>query len=209
MNTKPGIFISLEGIDGSGKTTQREVIKEYLQSIWRPHTITREPGGTPMAELIRELILRPHDEPVDIVTESLLFYASRKQHIERVIKPHLTAGNVVVSDRFSDSTYSYQYAKGIAPEKIDAIELVAIGNFKPDITFYFDIDIDTSLERANARGKLDRMETEFIQSAQRVIEGYNMRVQADPMRFIIIDAKQSIEDVTKDILAHMKIILQN
>jgi len=191
-----GIMISLEGIDGAGKTTQREAIAQYFKEKGIPYIQTREPGGTPFAEQIRELLKSNRDEPVDIVTETLLFYAARKQHIEQVIEPHLAKGVVVLCDRFSDSTFAYQRAKGIRSFQIADIEKVSIGFFKPDYTFYFDIDIETSKLRATARGKLDRMEEEFYANAIRTIEGYKMRIAQDPARFLVIDGKPHPTEVT-------------
>jgi dTMP kinase len=182
-------MISLEGIDGAGKTTQRDVIEEYLQLKGIPYIVTREPGGTPFAEKIRELLLSPHDEKVDIVAETMMFYAARQQHVAQCIEPHLAKGYVVLCDRFSDSTFSYQRAKGIHSKQIEAIEKASIGDFKPNWTIYFDIDVETSMKRAAARGRLDRMETEFYENAEQSIEGYKMRIAQDPARFIVLDAR--------------------
>jgi dTMP kinase len=184
-----GIMISLEGIDGAGKTTQRDVMLEYLQEKGIPHIVTREPGGTPFAEKIRELILSSHDEKVDIVAETLLFFAARRQHLIECIEPHLAKGFVVLCDRFADSSFAYQRAKGIHSAQIRAIECASIGEFKPNWTFYFDIDVETSMRRAAARGKLDRMETEFYENAEKTIEGYKMRYAQDPARFLMIDGR--------------------
>jgi dTMP kinase len=184
-----GIMISLEGIDGAGKTTQRDVVLEYLQEKGIPHIVTREPGGTPFAEKIRELLLSPQDEPVDIVAETMLFYAARQQHVAQCIEPYLAKGYVVLCDRFADSSFAYQRAKGISSAQITAIEKASIGDFKPNWTFYFDIDIETSKLRAAARGKLDRLEEEFYANAIRTIEGYKMRIVQDPARFLVIDGK--------------------
>lgn len=186
-----GIMISLEGIDGAGKTTQREVIQEYLQEKGISFITTREPGGTPIAEHLRDFLKAPmpSDEKIDIVTETMLFYAARRQHVVSCIEPHLAKGIVVLCDRFADSTFAYQRAKGIPSAQIAAIEKACIGDFKPNWTFYFDIDVDTSMERASARGKLDRMETEFYENAVQTIEGYKMRITQDPARFIVIDGK--------------------
>lgn len=184
-----GIMISLEGIDGAGKTTQRDVVEEYLQTKGIPYIVTREPGGTLIAEKIRELLLSKHDESMDIVAETMLFYAARKQHIEAVIEPNLAKGFVVLCDRFADSTFAYQRAKGIKSFQIADIEKASIGFFKPNWTFYFDIDIETSMQRAAARGKLDRMEEEFYANAVATIEGYKMRIAQDPARFLVIDGR--------------------
>jgi dTMP kinase len=189
-------MISLEGIDGAGKTTQREMIVEYLKEKGLPFITTREPGGTQIAEKIRELLLSQHDESMDIVAETMLFYAARKQHIEAVIEPHLAKGYIVLCDRFADSTFAYQYAKGIRSHQISDIEKVSIGHFKPDHTLYFDIDIETSMVRAAGRGRLDRMEEEFYANAIKTIEGYKLRVQNDPARFVVIDGKSSPAEVS-------------
>jgi dTMP kinase len=202
-----GIMISLEGIDGAGKTTQRDVVEEYLQSKGIKYIVTREPGGTYIAEKIRELLLSKHDEPMDIVAETMLFYAARKQHIEAVIEPHLAKGYVVLCDRFADSTFAYQRAKGIRSHQIADIEKVSIGFFKPDYTFYFDIDIDTSMQRAAARGKLDRMEEEFYKNAVATIEGYKMRIVQDPARFLVIDGRPHPTEVAAVVRATLDKII--
>lgn len=194
---RTGFLISLEGIDGSGKSTMRDVMAEHLLSRGIPVIKTREPGGTPFAERIRELLLAPSDEPVNVVTETALFFAARKQHIESVIKPALKNGYVVLSDRFTDSAYSYQYSKGITFEEIGAIEQATIGDFKPHHTFYYDIDRETSLIRHAARGRLmDRMEHEFYELCDKTIEGYKRRMVEDRERFVLIDARPSLEIVT-------------
>lgn len=203
-----GLFISLEGIDGAGKTELRDRMYDHLMSRGVPTIRTREPGGTPMAEEIRTLLLKPHDEPVDIVAETALFYAARKQHMERVIIPFMKQGYVVISDRFSDSAFSYQYAKGIEFEAIEAIERAVIGDFKPHHTFYLDIDVETSLARHTHRGRMrDRMEDEFYATAQRAISGYSRRIMGDPGRFVVVDAKPPQEIVTAVVLAHLDNII--
>lgn len=186
-----GIMISLEGIDGAGKTTQRDVIQEYLQEKGISFIVTREPGGTPIAEHLRDFLKAPmpSDEKIDIVTETMLFYAARRQHVVACIEPYLAQGYVVLCDRFADSTFSYQRAKGISSKQIEAIEKASIGDFKPNWTFYFDIDVETSRLRAAARGRLDRMETEFYENAEQTMEGYKMRIAQDPARFIVIDGR--------------------
>lgn len=198
---RTGIFISLEGIDGAGKSDLRDFMYDHLVKRGIPTIRTREPGGTPLAEQMRELLLKPSDEKWNIVSETAVYYAARKQHIEQVIKPYLAQGYVVLSDRFSDSAYSYQYAKGISQEEIRKIELATIGDFKPHHTFYMDIDIETSLIRHKARGRpLDRMEEEFYANAVKSIEGYKLRIAEDPGRFIIIDAKPPQDVVVADAL---------
>jgi dTMP kinase len=196
-------MISLEGIDGAGKTTQRDVIQEYLQEKGIPHIVTREPGGTPIAEKIREILLAPHDEQMDIVAETMLFYAARRQHITQVIEPYLAKGYVVLCDRFADSSFAYQYAKGISSARIMEIEKASIRDFKPNWTFYFDIDVDTSRIRAAARGRLDRMETEFYDNAVETIQGYKIRIQEDPARFLVIDGKPHPTEVAVSVRSAM------
>lgn len=202
-----GIMISLEGIDGAGKTTQRDVVEEYLQEKGIKYIVTREPGGTYIAEKIRELLLANHDEPMDIVAETMLFYAARKQHIAAVIEPHLAKGYVVLCDRFADSSFAYQRAKGIASKQIADIEQASIGDFKPNWTFYFDIDVETSRIRAAARGKLDRMETEFYDNAAMTIEGYRQRIVLDPARFLVIDGRPHPTEVAAVVRATLDKII--
>jgi dTMP kinase len=205
---RTGILISLEGIDGSGKSTMRDIMAEHLLSRGVPVIRTREPGGTPFAESIRELLLAPSDEPVNVVTETALFFAARKQHIEAVIKPYLKQGYVVLSDRFTDSTYSYQYSKDIAFEEIGAIEKATIGDFKPHHTFYYDIDRETSLLRHAARGRLmDRMEHEFYEKCDKTLEGYRRRMADDPERFVVIDARRSLDAVTAETIKQLDLLI--
>lgn len=202
-----GLFISLEGIDGAGKTEMRDFMADHLTKRGIPVIRTREPGGTPLAEEIRELLLKKREadyEPFDIVAETAMFFAARRQHLTQLIKPKMAQGYVVLSDRFSDSAYSYQYAKGISHEAIRAIEVATIGNYKPNHTFFLDIDVETSLARHTARGRpLDRMEEEFYGTAQKAIEGYNQRIWADQDRFIVIDAKPPQEEVVAEVLKQL------
>lgn len=202
-----GLFISLEGIDGAGKSEMRDFMADHLTKRGIPVIKTREPGGTPLAEEMRELLLKPRApdyEPFDIVAETSMFFAARRQHLTQLIQPRLAQGYVVLSDRFSDSAYSYQYAKGISHEAIRAIEVANIHNFKPDHTFYLDIDVETSLARHTARGRpLDRMESEFYATAEKALEGYQQRIWSDQDRFIVIDAKPPQEQVVAEVLKQL------
>lgn len=205
---RTGFFLSLEGIDGSGKSTMRGILAKHLESRGIPVIQTREPGGTPFAEEIRELLLKPRDEPVDIYAETALFFAARKQHIEKVIKPHLAKGYVVLSDRFTDSAYAYQYSKGISFEEIHAIEQAVMGDFKPHKTFYFDISKETSLERHRLRGNAyDRMELEFYERCEIAVAGYRRRSLEDLPRFHCIDATPPLDVVAAEAIKQLDLLI--
>lgn len=156
-----GFFLCLEGIDGSGKTTQREMIVDWFRKHNIDPLVTREPGGTVMAEEIREVLLKGRDEIVHGRTEALLFYAARVQHVENVIRPALEAGRVVVCDRFYHSTYAYQAAgRGIRFSEMDKLHSFALGEMRPDKVFYYSIDPAVARERLKLRGGLNRLDTE-------------------------------------------------
>lgn len=200
-----GIMITLEGIDGAGKGAARDTVQAYLAERGIPFIITREPGGTPLAEELREFLLKPvsarsHDERMEIGAETAGFFTARRQHIESLIRPRLDTGWVVVSDRFTDSTYAYQGAKGISYDSIAEMDKAIVGTFRPDHTIYLDIDVETSLARHTSRGRaMDRMEEEFYANAVKTIQGYQQRINGDPDRFIVIDAKPPIDEVQAEV----------
>lgn len=205
MSNKPrGKFITLEGSEGVGKSTNMAVIKNWLQENNIDYVATREPGGTPLAEEIRQLLLSPREERVDATAELLLVFAARAQHINTFIKPHLERGTWVLSDRFTDATFAYQgYGRGLNLSLIEQLEQTVQQGLQPDLTVYLDVDVKVGLERARARGELDRFEQEAIDFFERVRQGYLARVNQNPARFAVVDAGQVIEKVGLDVKAQL------
>lgn len=189
-------FISLEGAEGVGKTTCADFVKRYLESHGVSEVIlTHEPGGTPLAEKIRDLLLDPDGESVSDATELLLMFASRAQHVAHKIKPALARGQWVVCSRFSDSSRAYQgYGRGHSLTVIDQLAQLAHPQLEPDLTLLFDLPVEVGLERARSRGQLDRIEQEQQQFFERVRQGYLVMAQQH-QRFKIIDASGSLKDV--------------
>jgi dTMP kinase len=195
-----GKFISLEGGEGSGKTTAIHFIKEWLESRNIPYLMTREPGGTPLAEEIRQLILTPRDESVNDVTELLLVFAARAQHLSEKIQPALEKGIWVISDRFLDSSYVYQgKARGGDLAMLDQLATWVVGDNKPDATLLLDISVELGQERVVQRQHQDRLDKESLIFHQKVRDGFLERASADPERIKIVDASQSLEAVQKQI----------
>ncbi len=195
-----GKFITLEGTEGVGKTTNLKFIQDYLQKRGVPLRVTREPGGTPLAEQVRELLLARREEAVDEKAELLLVFAARAQHLHQVILPALANGEWVLSDRFTDATYAYQGAgRGLSLELIETLENLVQGSLRPDLTIVLDIDVETGLTRAGQRAELDRFETEAVGFFERVRSGYQQRIQACPQRYRVVDAGQDLPAVQADI----------
>ncbi|HEB27031.1 MAG TPA: dTMP kinase [Porticoccus sp.] len=200
MSSKIGKFITIEGVEGVGKTTNINFIRQWLAQLNIPHVATREPGGTPLAESIRELLLSPRDETVDENTELLMMFAARAQHLAEVIVPALEQGKWVLCDRFTDATYAYQGGgRGVSMEKIAQLETLVQGALRPDLTLVLDIPVDQGLARAKNRSAPDRFEQEKIAFFERVRECYLARVKAEPHRYQVIDASQSLDRVQADI----------
>lgn len=199
-----GKFITIEGSEGVGKSTNIAFIREQIEFKGINLLITREPGGTPLAENIRELLLAKRAESVDDLTELLLMFAARAQHINQLIEPALAVGQWVLCDRFTDSTFAYQGGgRGLDNSVIRQLECLVQKNFQPDITFYLDIDVKVGLSRAAERAELDRFESEEIAFFERVRKAYLKRVNDDPKRFRVIDASQSLERVQASILEEL------
>lgn len=194
-----GKFITLEGGEGVGKTTSLHFIEDYLKAKGLDLIVTREPGGTPYAEKIRDVLLQPSSEKVAEDTELLLMFASRAQHLAELIKPAIAQGKWVLCSRFTDSTYAYQGGgRGISFERIKVLEDWVHGDFQPDLTLYFDLPVEIGMARAKARGELDRIEQEDLVFFERVRQAYLKRAKASS-RYKIIDASQSIENVQTQI----------
>ncbi|EME00873.1 MULTISPECIES: dTMP kinase [Stutzerimonas stutzeri subgroup] len=197
-----GLFVTLEGPEGAGKSTNREYLAERLRARGVDVVLTREPGGTPLAERIRELLLTPADEPMAVDTELLLVFAARAQHLAQVIRPALERGAVVLCDRFTDATYAYQGGgRGLSIERIAQLEVFVQGELRPDLTLIFDLSVEIGLARAAARGRLDRFEQEGIRFFESVRRAYLDRAKAAPSRYRIIDAAQPLNTVQQDIQA--------
>ncbi|NQD93299.1 dTMP kinase, partial [Pseudomonas sp. CrR25] len=184
-----GLFITLEGPEGAGKSTNRDYLAARLVERGIEVLLTREPGGTPLAERVRELLLAPSDEPMAADTELLLMFAARAQHLAQVIRPALARGCVVICDRFTDATYAYQGGgRGVAEARIAILENFVQDGLRPDLTLVFDLPVEVGLARAVARGRLDRFEQEGRGFFEAVRQAYLRRAGADPQRYRILDA---------------------
>ena len=180
MQDSKARFITIEGIEGVGKSTNIDFITRYLDRAGLPWTVTREPGGTPLAEQIRQLLLAQHSETMAEMTELLLIFAARAQHLAQVIRPALAQGRWVVSDRFTDATYAYQGGgRGLSSETIARLELLVQEELRPDLTIILDLDPGTGLERARQRASLDRFELEKLGFFERVRKSYLQRAADD------------------------------
>lgn len=194
-----GRFITFEGIDGAGKTTQIDALEAWLVSTGREVVRTREPGGTPLGEKIRTMLL---NDDMDVTAETLLFFASRAEHIARVIVPALARGAWVLSDRFTDATYAYQVGgKGFDPAKVEALEALVQGSLQPFRTILFDIAPEEAARRLAKARAADRFERESCDFFTRVREAYLHRAERSPERFVILDAAQSPQAITEELLA--------
>ena len=200
---KRGVFITVEGTEGVGKSTNIAFIQQWLSSRGIQLRLTREPGGTPLAEEVRELLLKPRDEKVNEDAEILLVFAARAQHLNTVIKPALESGEWVLSDRFTDATFAYQGAgRGISWDKITQLENYVQGDLRPDLTLLLDVPVEVGMRRAQKRGALDRFEQEKQVFFEKVRAGYHQRVKAEPDRFALIDASVPLDQVQAQI-AHI------
>lgn len=197
-----GLFVSFEGIDGSGKSTQARMLAESLKADGRPVLLTREPGGSPGAEEIRNLVLNGDPDRWSAETEILLFTAARRDHMERTIGPALDAGQVVICDRFADSTRMYQgLSRGDLRDLVDKLHALMIGR-EPDLTVLIDMDPETGLSRALGREGIDtRFEGFGLDLQQQMRDGFLALAAAAPDRFRVIDGNRPIETVAKDVAA--------
>lgn len=189
---KPNYFITVEGIEGAGKSSMVRFIHQWLTEREITHLVTREPGGTEIAEDIRHLLLRHHQEKMAVDTELLLMFASRAQHIDQVIRPALGAGQWVLCDRFTDATYAYQGGgRGIPKSRIAQIERWVQGDLRPDYVILLDVPAHVGLRRIQRRAA-DRIEQEKVQFFERVRQSYRQRALADPARYKLFAANQSL-----------------
>ena len=199
------MFISFEGTEGVGKTTLIRKIHQYFEQQGKQVLLTREPGGTPLAEQIRSLLLAVnHEEQMSHDTELLLIYAARAQHLQQVIVPALEAGKIVLSDRFTDASFAYQCAgRGLSQEKLQLLNQTFVSQM-PNITFWLDAPIELGMTRARERGALDRFEQEKLSFFAKVRAGYETLWQADPERIKRLDATQNADVVFEEALRYLK-----
>lgn len=199
------MFISFEGTEGVGKTTLIQKIYQHYQDLGEQVILTREPGGTALAEQIRHLLLTPNqDEKMCSDTELLLMYAARAQHLDQVILPALEAGKIVLCDRFSDASYAYQcMGRGLSKTKLNLLNSNFVARM-PDVTFWLDAPIELGMARARVRGELDRFEQEKISFFEKVRAGYQELHQQDPQRIKKLDATQQPEQVFAQALSCLK-----
>lgn len=201
---KQGLFITLEGGEGVGKTSNVLFIQQLLEQAGKRVVTTREPGGTVGAEKIRQLLLDKSDEKLTDVSELLLMFAARAQHIEEVIKPALAQGSWVLCDRFTDATYAYQGGgRGMDNTVIAWLEQTVQGDLKPNLTLLLDAPIKIGMARANKRGELDRFESEKMAFFARVRACYLQRAEDEPLRIKPIDARQSLDQVQQAIIVEI------
>lgn len=191
-----GLFISFEGVEGTGKTTQARMLKEALEARGRKCKLTVEPGGTPLSEKIRGLLLDVSHSNMDSMTELLLYLAARRQHLAELVIPSMEAGVDVITDRFSDSTMAYQgHGRGIDRELISKLDEMVTGSMRPDITILMDLDVSEGLRRNRGADKVDRMELESIGFHERVRAGFKAIADAEPGRVVTIDASAGIDEI--------------
>ncbi|MET4027618.1 dTMP kinase [Marinobacter sp. MBR-99] len=197
-----GRFITFEGTEGVGKSTQLENAANTLKDLGVDFIVTREPGGTPMAENIRELLLSPREEPVHETTELLLMFAARAQHLHNRILPALDKGQWVLCDRFTDATFAYQGGgRGVPAERIALLETLVQGEVRPDHVILLDAPVETGMARAKKRGELDRFEQETLAFFQRIRDTYLARATAMPGNYHVVNAALPLEQVSASVSA--------
>lgn len=203
-----GYFITVEGIEGAGKSTQMDVIGDFLDAKGIRVVMTREPGGTPLGEAVRGLLLNPDIRGMSMDAELLLVFAARAEHLHEVIRPALEAGHWVLSDRFTDATFAYQGGgRGIEAERIAALEQWVQGALRPDLTLLLDVPVAVGMARIAERGGRDRFEREQSDFFQRIRDNYLQRAAAEPQRFRRIDASVAAEQVSRDVLSAVGALL--
>ncbi len=208
MSAKPGRLLTIEGIEGVGKSTQVARLSEALHARGIDHVVTREPGGTPLAERIRAIVLNEREESLPSTAELLLMFAARAVHLANLIEPHLQAGRWVVCDRFTDATYAYQGGgRGLDAAAIAQLESMVQGGRRPDLTLLLDAPVEQALRRARQRNSgaaTDRFESERLEFFERVRATYRARAAAEPRRIISIEAHDAIDAVAARILDELK-----
>ena len=208
MTKQTGCFISLEGVEGVGKSTAMTWVEQYLRQHDIDLVVTREPGGTGIAERIRDVLLQSYDEPMAIDTEVLLMYASRAQNISQVIAPALARQQWVLADRFADASLAYQGGgRAVGQERMAIVNQWVLQDLKPDLTILLDAPVEVGLKRLQARGAKDRIEQEAVDFFQRVRETYLMLADQDPARYRLIDATQSLPNVEQQLKTVLDVII--
>jgi dTMP kinase len=197
---RPGRLIVLEGGEGAGKSTHAKFVRDWLVQHGREVVLTREPGGSPLAEAIRELVLREWEEGIDAPTELLLMFAARAAHLHAKIRPALDAGRDVVCDRFVDATFAYQGAgRGLRETDISALAEMVLGRLRPDLVLVLDVDPETGARRVKGRGTANRFDEEALAFQSRVRKAYLRRAARDAKRYVVVDAGRSVDAVQADI----------
>lgn len=197
---RSSIFITFEGIEGSGKTTQAKLLKDFLETQGHEVVLTREPGGPPISEKIRGILLDNANPEMEAMTELLLYEASRYQHVKEVIRPALANGKMVICDRFADASTAYQgYGRGIDIKKVESLNFIATEGILPDLTFLLDVPCELGLRRLGRTP--DRIETETIEFHERVRGGYLEIARSEPERIKVVDGLQSIDRIFESIKA--------
>ncbi len=205
---KRGLFVTVEGTDGCGKTTQIRNIIDHLSSLGCRVILTREPGGTRISENIRSIILDPTFTEMHSITELMLYSAARAQLVEQVIKPSIAKSETVICDRYIDSFYAYQgYGRGLDMDMLKKITSLAIGDMIPDITIFLDLDPEIGLRRRMNAANGDRIENEQIEFHRRVYDGYKQLARENPDRIKTIDASRSVEEVWQDVRRQLDMAL--
>ena len=201
-----GKFITLEGVDGAGKTTHVEFIKKYFINLNRDFILTREPGGTILGEKLRAILLHEEMTPN---TETILMFAARNEHIDQIIRPGLMKGTIVISDRFTDATYAYQSGgKGVSDEKIDILKGLVQGDLQPDLTFLFDLPVEVSIRRLNKTRDLDKFEREGKEFHENIRKKYLNLAKLYPERFFVLNSENSIEEIQNQIKIRLDELLK-
>lgn len=205
-----GRLITLEGLEGVGKSTNMDFIQRKLQDAGIDVDVTREPGGTPLAEKIRDLVLDTADESLPDLCELLLIFAARSAHLENRIRPALDHGRWVLCDRFTDATYAYQGGgRGLPLEIIASLEDLILSGLRPDLTILLDTPVEIGLQRIRERGGTDRFESQHLEFFQRAREVYLSRAQQEPERYVVVDASRPLAQVQDDLAKVIELYLSN
>jgi dTMP kinase len=195
-----GLFITVEGGEGVGKSTNIAVVQAWLEERGIDYCMTREPGGTPLAEEIRAVLLEPREEVMAPAAELLLIFAARAQHIQEVIEPALARGQWVICDRFTDATYAYQGGgRDLPMDWIARLEALVQGELRPDLTLLLDAPVEVGMARAGSRGDLDRFEQEQLDFFERVRQSYLQRAEAEPGRFRVVPTDRELDEIAAQI----------
>jgi len=202
---KKGLFITLEGIEGAGKSTAVDFIEDFLTKEGHDVIKTREPGGTVIGEQIREILLKNENYTLTYDTELLLAFSARAQHIQEVILPALSSGKIILCDRFTDASYAYQGGgRGIDASRINLLEKWVQGDLRPNLTLLFDLDVSIGMQRTKKRSDADRFEREEINFFEKIRNTYLERAKNEPQRFRIINSASSLESVKEQIITILK-----